>query len=135
MIKKADINLRRIDTLTSTTLTTKTAERRLFASDQQITVLRDIVNDTHTRFIREFHHVDERYIEGITIDGFLNHIEQERLTHMPHQGSKRDRVLKWAEFFALQVSAYERAVSPFVPDSKPASKLIWAASKVLLEVC
>jgi hypothetical protein len=124
-----------IDTKTSTTSTTRTEERRQFASDQQVTVLRDTVVETQRKFITEFHHVDEHYIEGITIGGFLNHIEQERLTHMPHQGSKWDRVLKWAEFFALQVSAYERAVSPFVPDSKLASKLIWAASRVLLEVC
>lgn len=118
----------------STTLTTKTEERRHFANDQQITVLRDTVIEIERRFITEFRHVDEHYIEGITIGGFLDHIEQERLTHMPHQGSKWDRVLKWAEFFALQVSAYERAVSTFVPDSKLASKLIWTASRVLLEV-
>jgi hypothetical protein len=97
-------------------------------------VLRDKVIETQKRFIHEFHHVDEQYIEGIAIEGILDYIEQERLTHMPHQGSKWDRVLKWAEFFALQVSAYESAVSSFVPDSKLASKLIWAASRVLLEV-
>jgi hypothetical protein len=116
-------------------MTTKTEERRHFAMDQQVTVLRDIVVDIQKRFICEFHYVDEHYIDVITIEEFLEYIEQERLTHMPHKGSKWDRVLKWAEFFALQVARYERAVSPFVPDSKLASKLIWAASRVLLEVC
>ena len=78
--------------------------------------------------------MDEHYISSITISGFLKYIERERLTSMPHRGSRWDKVLKWAEFFALQVSGYSTVVEPFVPDSKDAAKLILAACRVLLEV-
>ena len=53
---------------------------------------------------------------------------------MPHRGSRWDKVLKWAEFFALQISGYVKAVEAFVPQSFMAAKLIWAASHTLLEV-
>jgi hypothetical protein len=61
-------------------------------------------------------------------------IERERLTHMPHKGSRWDRVLKSAEFFALQVSAFDTALSSFTSESHTAAKLIWAACTVLLDV-
>lgn len=70
----------------------------------------------------------------MTIEGFLDYIERERLTHMPHKGSKWDKVLKWAEFFAIQTRGYELAVGSFVPDSGVAAKLIWVAMRVLLGV-
>ena len=78
--------------------------------------------------------MDENYIEVTSINSFLDFIERERLTHMPHRGSKWDKVLKWAEFFAVQISGYAEVVKSFVPDSKEAAKLIWAASRSLLEV-
>jgi hypothetical protein len=53
---------------------------------------------------------------------------------MPQRGSRWDKVLKWAEFFALQISGYEKAVSPFISHGKGAVKLIWAACRVLIEV-
>ena len=53
---------------------------------------------------------------------------------MPHRGSQWDKVLKWAEFFALQISGYASAIESFVPDIQKAAKLIWAASRTLLEV-
>ena len=78
--------------------------------------------------------MDEHYIEATTINSLLDFIERERLTHMPHRGSKWDKVLKWAEFFAVQISGYSEVVKTFMPDSKEAGKLIWVASRILLEV-
>ena len=108
--------------------------RRQFSTDQQIIVLRETILSTRGRFIAEFDHVDDHYIDTSTVEGFLDYIERERLTHMPHRGSRWDKVLKWAEFFALQISGYANVVGDFVSDSKAAAKLIWAASRVLLEV-
>ncbi|MCJ1420615.1 hypothetical protein MMC32_006973 [Xylographa parallela] len=120
----------------SRTSTTKaTSETKVhFSKDQQITVLHEMVVSTWAKFIEEFDHVDEHYISSITIGNFLKYIERERLTSMPHRGSRWDKVLKWAEFFALQVANYSTAVEPFVPDSRDASKLILAACRVLLEL-
>lgn len=105
-----------------------------FTSDQQVTVLRQTVIATRSRLISELSHVDSHYIDSMTVESFLEYIECERLTHMPRRGSRWDNVLKWAEFFALQISRYEEAVHSFVPDSKNAAKMIWAASCILVEV-
>ena len=105
-----------------------------FSKDQQITVLHETVTTTWRKFVAEFDQVDDDYIQIMTIDGFLEYIERQRLTYMPHRGSRRDKVLKWAEFFGLQVSAYAKAIESFVPASQSAAKLIWAASRTLLEV-
>ena len=64
----------------------------------------------------------------------MDYIERERLTHMPRQGSRWDKVLRRAEFFGLQISRYEEVISKFVPESETAAKLIWAACRVLIEV-
>ena len=105
-----------------------------FTSDQQVTILRQTVITTRSRLISELSHVDAHYIDSMTVESFLEYIECERLTHMPRRGSRWDKVLKWAEYFALQISRYENAVHSFVPDSKNAAKMIWAASCVLIEV-
>jgi hypothetical protein len=53
---------------------------------------------------------------------------------MPHRGSRWDKVLGWAEFFAIEIYSYAKSVEPFVPSSKDAAKLVLAASCVLLDV-
>lgn len=105
-----------------------------FGSDRQVLVLRETVSGTRNRFIRDLEHVNEHHIDSMTIDSFLDYIESERLTHMPHHGSRWDKVLKWAEFYAVQIAGFQKAVSPFLQDSKSAAQLIWVASRLLLEV-
>jgi hypothetical protein len=113
---------------------TKKYHANTLTSDQQVTILRQTVRATRSRLISETSHVNDHYIDSMTVESFLEYIEDERLTHMPRQGSHWDNVLKWAEFFALQVSRYEIAVHSFVSDSKNAAKMIWAASRVIIEV-
>lgn len=98
------------------------------------TIIQDTILTTRSRLIADFEQVDDRYIDITTIHGFLAYIEDERLTHMPHRGSRWDRVLKWAEFYAMQVAAYEDNIAHFVPESKQAATLIYVACRVLLEV-
>lgn len=105
-----------------------------YSRDQQVTILQETVVVTRKKFIADFDEVDESIIGDMTIETFLNYIERQRLTHMPHRGSHWDKVLKWAEFFALQVSGYATAVEAFVPDSRNAANLIWTASRALLQV-
>ena len=105
-----------------------------FAEEQQVTVLYEAVTVTRRKFLAEFSNVEESLLDEITIEDFLEYIERQRLTHMPHRGSHWDKVLKWAEFFALQISGYADAVGPFVSNSKTAAKLIWTASESLLDV-
>ena len=69
----------------------------------------------------------------MSIENLLEYIERQRLTAMPHRGCHWDRVLKWAEFFALQVSGYAIAIEDFVPASQKAAKLIWTCCHSLIE--
>jgi len=105
-----------------------------YSSDQQVMILSDTISTTKKSFCSHFDSWSESNIDVSTIEGFLEYIEHERLTSIPHRGSTLDRVLKWAEYFAIQVSGYAKAVSPFLPGSQVAAKLIWEASRTLLEV-
>ncbi|KAL8834428.1 MAG: hypothetical protein Q9170_003750 [Blastenia crenularia] len=105
-----------------------------YTSEQQITVLKEAVHVTRTRFVADLDDVDDHYIQHTTIEDFLEFIERERLTHMPHRGSHWDKVLKWAEFFSLQVSVYSNTVESFISESKLAARLIWAACRALLQL-
>ncbi len=119
---------------TETRSMTATSHAHTFTNHQQVTVLRQTVISTRSRLISELSHVDAHYIDSMTVESFLKYTERQRLIHMPRRGSRWDRVLTRAEFFALQISRYEKAVHSFVPDSKNAAKMIWAAARVLIEV-
>jgi hypothetical protein len=114
--------------------TTSSTFTHTFTSDQQVNIMRRTVISTKEKIISDFSHVDKEYIDSMTVESILRFVRDERLTYMPQQGSRWDKVLQWAEFFSLQISGYEKAVSPFVPDSKGAAQLIWASCQVLLEV-
>lgn len=103
-------------------------------SEQQITILKETVTVTRQRFIADFDEVDEHGIHSMTIEEYFDYIERQRLTHMPHRGSHWDKVLKWAEFFGLQVSSYADIVKPFLAESTVAARLIWTACRALLDV-
>jgi len=105
-----------------------------FTSDQQVNIVRRTVITTRTKLIADLSHVDSHYIDSMSVESILDWVSSERLTYMPQRGSRWDKVLKWAEFFSLQISGYEKAISSFVPDSGAAAQLIWASCKILLEV-
>ena len=87
------------------------------------TVIHELPDVKHTRF------------SHMNIESFLEYITHERLTNMPHRGSRWDKVLKSAEYFALQISAYGETVEKFVMDSKEAVDLALGNCYLLLEVC
>ena len=105
-----------------------------FSREQQITILHETTIKIRHRFVTDFNEVEESHVDGMTIEAFLEYIEHQRLTHMPHRGNYWDKVLKWAEFFALQISGFATAVEPFISDSKMAARLIWIAARALLQV-
>jgi hypothetical protein len=71
----------------------------------------------------------------LDVDGLLEFIAAERLRSMPHQGSKWDKVLKWAESFARRVDVFACSISRFTDQSSEAAQLIWGGCKLLLQVC
>ena len=69
-----------------------------------------------------------------TVEGFLDFVASLRLRYMPHKGSKWDRVLQWAEFFASSVANYESCLQGSVIYSQDLSRSIWSSCRILLEL-
>ncbi|MCJ1467798.1 hypothetical protein MMC07_006423 [Pseudocyphellaria aurata] len=67
-------------------------------------------------------------------ESFLNFVANERLHRMPHRGSRWDKILRWAEYFAAQVSALHEGVSSFVPNSAETAQVVWASCRILLQM-
>lgn len=105
-----------------------------FSGEQQVDGFHETITITRRKFLTDFENVDESFIDDLTIESLLEYIERQRLTFMPPRGSHWDKVLKWAEFFALQISGYATVVEPFMPESKAAAQLIWTASRSLVHV-
>ena len=103
-------------------------------SEHQITVFRQTIVTTRRRLTTDFEDINGSSIDDIGIEGFLEFIDRHRLTYMPHRGSHWDKVLKWAEYFAVQISGYATTLEAFVPESKAASQLIWTALQAMLRV-
>jgi hypothetical protein len=98
-----------------------------------VTIIRDTIRETNRRMVSEFTQIDDAQINKMTIEAFSDYITRERLRSMPHRGSLWDRVLRWAEFYALQVAAYANNIGSFVPESQNASKQIFILLRSLLE--
>lgn len=67
-----------------------------------------------------------------SVEAFYDAIAKIRLHQMPHDNSRWDKVLKWAEFFALQVQGYSDEVSKFADYADAAASLIWAGTLSLI---
>lgn len=90
--------------------------------------------------------VTRRYREELTIlsngslykpesvESFLDFVVADRLRRIPHRGDKWDKILRWAEYFATQVSILEESVASFVHNSEETAQLVWASCRILLEV-
>jgi hypothetical protein len=66
---------------------------------------------------------------------FLEWIRSERLTTLPHKGSRWDKVLIRAIYFAEQLHKFEQAVQAFAHDSSAAAAIGYGHAQLLLEVC
>ncbi|KAK7538080.1 uncharacterized protein J3D65DRAFT_602122 [Phyllosticta citribraziliensis] len=77
---------------------------------------------------------EEWLAAGITIEAFISFISHERLRRMPPKGSRWDKILKWAEYFATSVSLFGERVEAFVDSSKEAAEVIIGCLQVLLQL-
>ena len=65
---------------------------------------------------------------------FLEWIRSERLTTLPHKGSRWDKVLIRAVYFAEQLHKFDVAIQGFALDSNAAAAIGFGHAKLLLEV-
>ena len=101
---------------------------------QPITYVQDAVEAARQKLAHELDCMDQNLWNGISLDDLLSHIAAERLARMPHSGSPWDRTLRDAESFAVHISQFHDFVSVFLTQSSVAAELIWANSRLLLEV-
>lgn len=59
----------------------------------QSSVIKDVTSSATTQFKREFGAQAEQALKLNSIDDFLDYVAAERLTSMPHRGSRWDKVL------------------------------------------
>ncbi|KAI4660911.1 uncharacterized protein J4E79_005479 [Alternaria viburni] len=73
-------------------------------------------------------------IGNVSYVAFLEWIRSERLTTLPHKGSRWDKVLIRALYFAEQLHKFEQAVKPFAQDSSSAATIGYGHAQLLLEL-
>ncbi|KAK0662844.1 hypothetical protein DIS24_g1763 [Lasiodiplodia hormozganensis] len=95
-------------------------------------ILRDASNKAKHELSSPHHALIEDDINNV--DGFLDYIAHLRLRYMPCSGSKWDRVLQWAEFFASAMHHFQLAGKSLTACNDEASQLIWSSCHVLLEL-
>lgn len=96
---------------------------------QNIPQLRSTTMELSIRVKHEFSGPSQRIIETATVDHLLAHIEGLRLRHLPHKGSKLDRICSWAVYFTGVV---QREI--FVKTHEDAARLILGACHTLLQL-
>jgi hypothetical protein len=77
---------------------------------------------------------DERLAVGVSSDSLFGFIADERLRRMPAQGSRWDKLLRWAEEFAKKSSLLDIAGDNLIVSSKEAVELIYACLQILLQL-
>jgi hypothetical protein len=87
------------------------------------------------RYQDEFKRINHDALTATTsMKSFFDFVANDRLRRMPHKGSRWDKILRWAEYFAAQVSLYHESVGRFVPNSGETAQLLWASCRILLQV-
>ena len=101
----------------------------------KISILRDTTTRVSTLIKTRLGSAAEEVFGGSqTFDDFLDALENERLRHMPHDGSEWDKVLRWAESFAEYMYMFHESVKSFMEHSEEATRLIWGSCLSLLQV-
>ncbi|KAJ4371534.1 hypothetical protein N0V83_004753 [Neocucurbitaria cava] len=73
-------------------------------------------------------------ISDVSYVKFLEWIRSERLTTLPHKGSRWDKVLIRSLYFAEQLHEFEQAIQSFALDSSSAAAIGYGHAQLLLEL-
>lgn len=120
---------------TSTTSSTMTSSSYQQHNVQAVTVLREIISKINASSKRSLNGSSaEVFGESKDVGVVLDFIASERLKRYPHPGSRYDKTLRWAEFFATQVHAFSQTVGEFILYSSEAAHIIYGSCMLLLQV-
>ena len=106
----------------------------LTRTNTQYSIVRRTAFYVREKVVRELSDVDDGFFGHMNIESFLEYITHERLTNMPHRGSRWDKVLKSAEFFAIQINMFSESAEKFIDSSKMAADVALGNCRLLLEV-
>ncbi|KAL5348657.1 hypothetical protein ACLOAV_006074 [Pseudogymnoascus australis] len=106
------------------------------AKPVRFSVIRDATKKAVAAYRTELGPSSEQFFNSCpSVEAFFDAVAGIRLLQMPHDNSRWDKVLKWAEFFAAQVQGYSDEVSKFADYANQAASLIWASSLSLIQAC
>lgn len=97
--------------------------------------LRDTAQALEKRGIAELGYGIFESMSSTSFINFVEAIRAERMSSLPHKGSKWDKVLIRALYFAEQQNAFEKMMRSFGADDSTAANLGYGYCKLLLEVC
>lgn len=97
--------------------------------------LRDTAQALEKKGIAELGYGVFDSITSTTFIGFVETIRSERLSSLPHKGSKWDKVLIRALYLAEQQHGFEKMMRGFGADDSTAANLGYGYCKLLLGVC
>jgi len=102
---------------------------------QKSSVLRESIENVSSSCRRDLDASSQKVVLGTTDVGMvLDYIAAERLRCMPHSGSRYDKVLRWAEIYALHIAAFAQNASEAIACSHEATQQIWGSVLLLLQV-
>ena len=70
----------------------------------------------------------------VTATSVLKLANAKRTEKVPVEGSKTDKVLKWAVSFANNVDAYSKFLDVYISKAPEVAGLVWGGCKILLQV-
>lgn len=104
-------------------------------SNLDISILVKSTTEVTTRYESQLKTViNVQKLIGNSVESVLDFIAADRLRRVPHRGSRWDKILRFAEHFAIRISLYQDAVGNMFPNSSDAARMIWGSSLALLKV-
>ena len=105
------------------------------ASAYKIGLVQESANSLRKRSMVELGAGIYQGISNVSYVNFLEWIRAERLTTLPHKGSRWDKVLIRALYFAEQLHKFDQAIQAYALDSSTAAAIGYGHAQLLLEVC
>jgi hypothetical protein len=102
---------------------------------RKLPTLRDATQRAEVIYRTELGSASEQFLASCqSVEVFFDALAGIRLRQMPHSSGRWDKVLKWAEFFALQIQGYSEEASQFEDYAEKASCIMWASTLPMLQV-
>jgi hypothetical protein len=115
--------------------TMKTNKRASSGGSYKIGFVQESANQLKKRSMAELGAGVYQSVSDVSYVKFLEWIRAERLTTLPHKGSRWDKVLIRSLYFAEQLHKFDQAIQSFALDSSAAAAIGYGHAQLLLEVC